>query len=196
MKWYYVIACDNIKKHPMVCGNDNLDEYGYSEVDFIIGKKITNWNNNIIFQAKTPKHDGDPDDALQNKQMLPIFSNNLIDELNKINITAIQYLPIKVLRPDNTIVHGFSIANLLDIVGAFNFDKSSFDRFDLDFPNKNVRGKIAGVTKYVLNSDMLGGKNIIRLKEYNRAMFVSDIIRNIFKINKFTGYSFKEVELY
>jgi hypothetical protein len=195
MKWYKAIACDNTKKKPMVCGFDNLNENGFEEDDFLIGKPIVNWKDNIIFQAKTEKHNGDPDDVLQNKQMLPIFSDKLICELKKMEIESIQYLPITVLRPDYSIINGYSIVNILDFIEAFDYEKSTYSRFDQNFPNPNVRGEIAGIVKFVLKHDKLCGKDIIRLREYNRAFFVSERIRKIFTVNKFTGYSFKEVEL-
>lgn len=58
-----------------------------------------------------------------------------------------------------------------------------------------MRGKIAGIVKYVLFKDRLRNLNIIRLADYKQAFFVSEKIKNIFEKNKFTGYSFKEVEL-
>lgn len=195
MKWYQPIECDNTVKNPLICDFDNLEQFGYNENSFKEGKLVDGWNDSMLLQAKKKKNDGKPDDALQNHLMLPIYSLNLITELNKAAISGIQYLPIKVLKSNNDCVDIFSIANILNIIEAFDEQKSDFNRFSEDFPNPNVRGKIAGVKKYVLQKEKLIGLDIIRLKEYKQRFFVSEKFQDIFEKGKFTGYSFKEVEL-
>lgn len=195
MKWYQPIECDNTVKNPLVCDFDNLEQFGYNVNNFKVGKLVDDWNDNTVLQAKKKKNDGKPDDALQNHLMLPIYSLNLITELNEAAITGIQYLPIKVLKSNNDHLDGFCIANILNFIEAFDEQKSDFNRFSEDFPNPNVRGKIAGVRKYVLRKKKLIGFDIIRLKEYKQRFFVSEKFKNIFEKGKFTGYSFIEVEL-
>jgi hypothetical protein len=195
MKWYQVFECDNTVKNPLVCEFDNLEDCSFSEWDFKKGKEIKNWNENIIFQAKKKKNDGDPDDALQSAAMIPIYSARLINALNAENITGIQFLKIKVLRPNNSLINGFCIANLTNFIKALDYEKSVYTRFRDDFPNPNVRGEISGITKYVLRKNNLKGFDIIRLKDYEQAFFVSEKFKEIFEKIKFTGYSFEEVEL-
>ncbi|MGE5661900.1 MAG: imm11 family protein [Ignavibacteriales bacterium] len=195
MKWYQPIECDNTVKNPLVCDFDNLEQFGYNGNNFKEGELVDWWNDSILLQAKKKKNDGKPDDALQNHLMLPIYSFNLITEINKAAISGIQYLPIKILKSNNECLDGFSIVNILNFIEAFNEQKSEFNRFSEDFPNPNVRGKIAGVKKYVLQKEKLIGFDIIRLKEYKQRFFVSEKFKDIFEKNKFTGYSFKEVEL-
>src|SRR5690606_37185951 len=132
---------------------------------------------------------------LQNHLMLPIFSLSLIAELNKAAIRGIQYLPIKVLKSNNESVNGFHIANILHSIEALDKQRSDYFLFREDFPNPSVRGKIAGITKYVLQKEKLLGFDIIRLKDYKQRFFVSERFKDVFEKNKFTGYSFKEVEL-
>ena len=195
MKWFQPIECDNAVNNPLVCEYDNFEDYGFDSWSFSTGKKIDNWNDNIIFQAKKKSNDGKPDDVLQNASMIPIFSNRLINELNNNNIGGIQFLPINVIRPNNEKIDGFAIANFLNFISAFNYNKSNFKRFRDDFPNPNVRGKIMNVIKFVLYKDKLNGMDIIRLTEYQLRFFVSENFKDIFEKNKFTGYSFCEVEL-
>jgi len=195
MKWFKPIPCDNTVKDPLVCDFDSFEEHGFNEEDFRSGQKIGHWNKNIFMQAKKKKNDGDPDDALQNYRMIPIYSERLIQELNKKDITGIQYLPIKIMRPNNICLSGFCIANFLNYVDAFDYERSVYDRFSNDFPNPNVRGEIAGILRYVLKEAKLKDMDVIRLKEYNQSFFVSERFKKIFEHNKFTGYSFKEVEL-
>lgn len=195
MIWFQPIECDKTVKRPLVCNHDNFDEYGFSEDDFKIGKNIENWNNDIFMKANEKRYDGNPDDALQNYMMIPIYSERLVMKLKEANVTGIQYLPIKVLRPNNDLIGVFYIANFLNHVEAFDYEKSLYNRFGSDFPNLNVRGQIAGVRKFVLKKERCQDSDIIRLKDYNLRFFVSEKIKTIFEENKFTGYSFREVEL-
>jgi hypothetical protein len=195
MKWYHPFECDNTVKHPFVCDYDNLEENGFSEWDFMAGKKIKNWKDTIIFQAKKKKNNGDPDDALQNHLMLPIYTSRFINTLNKAKISGIQYLPITLFRTNGDNLNGFCIANFLNFVEALDLKKSDYDRFSDDFVNPNVRGKISGIRKYVLLAEKVKGLDIVRIKDYDQAFFVSEKFKQLFEENNFTGYSFREVEL-
>ena len=53
----------------------------------------------------------------------------------------------------------------------------------------------AEIRIFVSKKKNLEGYDIIRLKEYKQSFFVSEKFKNIFQSNKFTGYSFREVEL-
>lgn len=195
MKWYQPIECDNTVKKPFVCDFSNLEENGYDEFCFKNGVSLSSWNEKLYLQARKKKNNGSPDDALQNYMMLPIYSERLINELNKLTMMGIQYLPIKILKSNDEYLKGFCIANILNFIEAFDEEKSIFNRFGEDFPNPNVRGQIAGVMKFVLKRKNLIGFDIIRLKEYELRFFVSENFKNLFEQNKFTGYSFKEIEL-
>ncbi len=195
MDWYQPIECDNTVKNPLVCDSDNFCENGFSESSFLQGKEIQSWNSNIFFQAKKKKNDGCPDDALQNHLMLPIYSSRLVARIMQANIAGIQYLPISILDSKGQKLDGFSLINFLFFIEAFDYDNSEFNRFSADFPNPNVRGKLAGVTKFVLKKERLVGLDVFRLRDYESRFFVSEKFKEIFETNKFTGYSFKKVEL-
>lgn len=195
MKWFQPIECDKTVKNPLVCDTDNLNDYGFDEHSFIKGKEIDNWNDSIFLRSSKKKYDGTPDDVVQNGSMIPVFSERLVDELNKEGICGVQYLPIRIFNSKNESYNGFYIANFINFIEAFNYEKSIFNRFSEDFPNPNVRGEIAGVMKFVLDKDRLEGLDVIRLKEYKRRFFVSEKFKMIFDKNKFSGYSFREVEL-
>ncbi len=192
MKWYQVVECDCTVKNPLICNFSNLEEFGFSGNNFMIGKKILDWKNGIFFKAE---RDGDPDDALQNHMMIPIFSPRLMEELDFNKIDGIQYLNIDILISAEKVVSGFVIANITNFVSAFNYNKSVYSIFEKNFPNQNVIGKISRVKKFVLDKDKLLGFDVIRLVDYKRRFFVSEKIKKIFKKNKFTGYSFVEIEL-
>jgi len=195
MKWYRPIPCDNTVKNPLVCSETNLITYQLKEEHFLSGEKIMNWNDDIFFKSDSKICDGTPDDAVQNSMMLPIYSNRLINEIFDAGINGIQFLPIKIQQSDGENIPGFSVANVLNVIDAFDFERSVFDRFEDDFPNPHVRGQIAGVLRFVLIEGKLDGHDIIRLKEYPLAFFVSEKFKRMFVANRFTGYSFSSVEL-
>lgn len=195
MRWFQPIECDNTVKNPIVCDYSNFEEHGFNEDDFIKGREILNWPDNIIMRSSQKKYDGTPDDVLQNAYMIPIFSKKLTDSLIEADIKGIQFLSLKVLNYEEEIEELFYIANFLNYTKAFDSTKSIYNRFSEDFPNPNVRGKIAGVVKFVLIKEKINEFDIIRLQEYNQRFFVSEKIVKLFEKNKFTGYSFKEIQL-
>ena len=195
MKWYEPIDCDNTVPDPFVCDTDNLEGSGLTRSDFLKGNLIEGWPDNISFQARKVPNDGTPDDALQNHLMLPVYSERLLHALQDERIQGLQFLPIRVKRPNGELIPGFSIVNIINSVSALDLDHSICHRFPLDFANPNVRGKIAGIQRTVLLGDRLTGLDIIRLKDFKQSFFVSERIKNLFEINRFTGYSFEEVEL-
>ena len=48
---------------------------------------------------------------------------------------------------------------------------------------------------HLLHKEKLKGMDIIRLKDYKQIFFVSEKFKEMFERNKFTGYSFEEVDL-
>lgn len=192
--WYKPIACDNTVKNPLICDYSNFEEFGFDEYDFKSGKEIANWPESIVFQATEKRYDGDPDDVLQNGFMIPIFSQRVKDSLENAGIKGIQYLPVTVKGERGNTFPGFYIANILHLVEAFDYENSKYSTFPDNFPNPNVRGKLAGVRKYILRSAEISDYDIFRLAEYNLTYFVSSQMKELFLDKKFSGYSFVQVD--
>ena len=113
MKWYQPIECDNTVKNPLVCDFSNLEQLGYNRSVLKQGVFINDWKESVYFKAKKKRNEGEPDDALQNYLMLPIYSSSLIIALDKNEIKGMQYLPIKVINFNGDCLKGFCIANIL-----------------------------------------------------------------------------------
>jgi hypothetical protein len=192
--WYLPIECDNTVKRPLVCDYSNFEEFGFNETDFKSGKEITDWPESIVFRATEVRYDGTPDDALQNSFMIPVFSQKLKEIMERGLVRRIQYLPVNVQGVYGNAFPGFYIANILSVIEAFDYGNSQYSIFPDDFPNPNVRGRIAGVRKFVLRSSELSGDEIFRLAEYKRRFFVNETVKNLFTDNKFSGYSFIQVD--
>lgn len=195
MNWYQPIECDNTVKKPLVCEIDNFEENGFNEWDFLKGEKQETWNAKIYFKTNEEENDGNPDDALQTAAMIPIYSKRLVEKLDEAGIEGIQYLPVTVLKYNGESAGEFYIANFLNFIEAFDYEKSKYSIYGNDYTVPEKRGKVSGAIKYVLKEESLEGFDIIRLKEFSLRFFVSEKFKKIFTKNKFTGYSFRKVEL-
>lgn len=191
--WYQPIECDNTVKKPLVCDYSNFNDFGYEEDDFKSGNIISNWPEEIFFKASQEKYDGTPDDVLQNAYMFPIFSQRVKDNLEILGVRGLQYLPVSIYGFNGNIYEKFYIANITNLVKAFDYENSVYNTFSDSFPNPNVRGKIAGVKKFVLKSAEISSCDIFRLAEYSQRFFVSYRIQKLFHDRKFSGYSFIEI---
>lgn len=195
MRWYWVVECDNTVADPLVTDSDNLEALGFDEWDFREGHRIDNWFTSLFVKAQEPENDGDPDDVLQTHLGIPIYSGRLRVALEQANINGIQYLPIKVLRPNGEQIKGFSIANILHLVPALDLDKSDYDVYPDDYFLPERRGLVSGVRKGVLKANELENHDIIRLKKYEVRIYISEKFKDVFEKNSFTGYSFHEVKV-
>lgn len=160
----------------------------------LTGQFIENWDENAWLQASDPDHEGEIDDVLQNHLRLPIFSHRLQHALTSAGIGGIQFLSVKVLRPDGEIIPGFAIANLLNIIPALNKDRTQFKVIK---PSYAEEERILLYSKVCLYKQALEGYDIIRLKESKYKIYASERLKDIFEGGEFTGATFnpKVVEL-
>ena len=193
------MQCSNTVSKPLVCEVDNFDKYdnfGFGfrvERYFYQTKWITDWPEDIFFCVNKEMNNGEPDDALQTARPIPIFSQRLVDQLLAKDFRGFQFLPITVLDLNRNKVGTFYIANCLNCQDAFDYEKSNYSRFAMDFPNDEARGKIICQTVVLRKSGLIDNQQPFRLKEYPHPLFVPDTFVRIFKSNKFTGYSFLSV---
>lgn len=199
MKWFRAMQCSNTVSKPLVCEVDNFDKYdnfGFGfrvERYFYQTKWITAWPEDIFFTTNKEMNNGEPDDALQTARPIPIFSQRLVDQLLAKDFRGFQFLPITVLDLNRNKVGTFYIANCLNCQDAFDYEKSNYSRFPMDFPNEEARGKIICQTVVLRKSGLIDNQQPFRLKEYPHPLFVPDKFVRIFKENHFTGYSFLAV---
>lgn len=193
------MQCSNTVSKPLVCEVDNFDKYdnfGFGfrvERYFYQTKWITDWPEDIFFTTNKEMNNGEPDDALQTARPIPIFSQRLVDQLLAKDFRGFQFLPITVLDLNRNKVGTFYIANCLNCQDAFDYEKSNYSRFPMDFPNEEARGKIICQTVVLRKSGLIDNQQPFRLKEYPYPLFVPDTFVRIFKENHFTGYSFLAV---
>lgn len=191
MNYYNPVPCDNTVKKPYVANSEFLSNY--DEWNFVRGDEFSHWEGAIWVKAKTTELDGEPDDVLQTRLFLPIYSSRLQKALKDAGIKGIQFLPIKVFKSDGSEIKGYAIANVLNLLPALDEDKSKFTLFGNVRPDKP--NDIMSIEKMVIHKSVVEKHDIFRLRSYPLALLVSDKFKKIFEDNKFTGYSFPRVEL-
>jgi hypothetical protein len=163
--------------------------------NFDEGKRIDNWQGIAWIRSISSDEDAPPDDGLVNHLALLIVSSRMRRTVEGAGITGVQYLPIRVLKSDGTEYPDYSIANILNFPSALDFDESDFSVVPEDYFAQEDRGKISSVRKVVLRESVLQGFDIVRLKDFPEAVFVSHKFHDIYVNNKLTGYSFSRVNI-
>ncbi len=192
MNWYWVVSCDNTVENPLVVDSADL---GVDPERLDIGEPLERWSELAWLRAKKLENDGLPDDVVQNHLGLPVFSSRLRAALEKAVVRGIQYLPIRLFRPNGQEIIGFSIANVIERRRALDRCRSDYDVFPDDYFLSDRRGNVRGIRTAALNTEALAGCDILRLDEFPSSVYVSERFRKAFDVGGHTGYSFREVSL-
>jgi hypothetical protein len=194
MNWYWLITGYERDDRPFyVSSEGDLD--GHEWWNFDEGNPIRDWKSLAWVKSTSARKDGPPDDGLANHFALLIFSARMRLALEKGEIKGIQYLPICVLKSDNSEYPGYSIANILDSPSALDREKSDFSVFPQDYFALEDRGRISRVRKAVLKAEALRDMHIVRLKDFPEGVYVSQHFVDIYNEHGLSGYSFSLIQL-
>jgi hypothetical protein len=194
MNWYDLIQGYESDDQPFYVSRKG-DLEGCKWWHFSEGKTVQNWKSRAWIKSTSAAEDAPPNDGLVNHFGLLIFSSRMRIALETSGVSGIQYLPIRVMTSDGTDYPGYSIANILNEPSALDLQKSDFSVFPQDYFALEDRGRISGIRRAVLKGSALRDFHIVRLKEFHEAVYVSQSFVDIYNRNKFTGYSFNEVQL-
>jgi hypothetical protein len=185
LNWYSIITRNKSVKNPFAADTLSIGSLD-PLLDLESGRQINDWSEDYFVAARRPANDGTPDDCLLNDWGIPIFSNRLKSTLLAAGIEGIQYLPIRVLRPDQSEIQGFQVANITRVVPALDYNRSEF------YGKRPQIGSHVGtnVRRYVLRADVLQGAHIFRLAEANTYIFVSDFFVQNYNKGRFTPWGF------
>ncbi|MGG3844724.1 imm11 family protein [Aeribacillus composti] len=165
-----------------------IDTKGFEQYELSEGKYIHNWNSEITFYFD-PKEGERLTDYLANNLGWFIVSERFKAILEKVD-DGIQYLPINVvIKGENKILKGFSVANILNVVDALNLENSDYSVFELDGES------IYSIKKYALCKEAIQSKHIIKLKGDEIPIFISEELRELIEKNNITGCDFLEVKV-
>jgi hypothetical protein len=192
MKWYdLLLGCENDEPPYYISSRGDLD--GFKRWHFDKGTPIEDWKSRGWIQSTSADKDGPPDDGLANHFGLLIFSSKMQVALENEGVAGIQYLPIRVLKSDNSEYLGYSIANILNFPSGLDWKRSDFSVFTDEDGEGDKIGQISSLRKAVLDEHAVGKFHIIRLREFPPAVYVSQVFAEIFTKHKLSGYSFTEV---
>jgi hypothetical protein len=192
VKWYWIITCDNTVANPLVTDSDNFEGL---ERELFLGRRLDIVPRPLHLQTTKADLDGDPDDALQNHLALPVVSERLHAAMVGEGIKNVQYLPVKVLSSNGTLVGTFSLLNVLDVKDALNRAESDYDVYPEDYFLSRRRGMIRALRKPVLRRDALGSSDLIRLLGYPYQLYASQNFKQLFEDGRFTGWSLREIKV-
>ncbi|MCL2082681.1 MAG: hypothetical protein FWH04_05550 [Oscillospiraceae bacterium] len=187
MKYYEMFAdSENADNYMRCLGHNtyNVDDYATSS-----GEIITGWNIEITFICDNS------DERLHRDYLTSDFGWYIVSKrfrgvVEDLARDSIQYLPIKLIRSDiNQIDDTYMVANVIDIVDAFDLKKSK---------HKTIRAygeKIHMVEDYALREKSLEGHHIFKLKGETIPTFVSEKFKDTLQQNNIMGFAFLEVKL-
>jgi protease II len=166
------------------------DLCGLDRYDVERGSFFEQWNDNIAF-VFDPDEGNITTDYLGNDLHWLIVSSKVKEMLEGMNVSGVQYLSITIFNKETgNELEGYYIANIYNLIEAFDFKNSTYDYFEVD-----ENEKMLSVTRHVLLQEKISGIHVFRLKEDHLPIFVSEFVRDAIVFNKLTGFDFLEVRV-
>ncbi|MBX9973974.1 Imm43 family immunity protein [Cytobacillus firmus] len=129
-------------------------------------------------------------DYIHNNLSWFVVSSQFQRILNEIDKDGVQFLPINILNEkNNNLTQGYSVANVINVVDAINYENSAYTVFELE------EEKIYDITKYALDENDINGKHIFKLNGDEIPIFVSELVKDLIEKNNITGCDFLEVQV-
>ena len=185
---YYILSYDyeNDDEYIIITADNTAEKYNY---DMLKGEKIENWDENVMFEYSNDDGHIFTDYLASNNRWL-VVSEKFRSLMGRIESDSIQYLDIKIRNSEtNKINDTYKVANVITILDALDLENSKYDLFELDYE------KVLSVEKYALRKNMIGNKNIFKLKDDTIPIFVSEKFKNIVEENSLIGFQFLEVKV-
>jgi hypothetical protein len=189
-RWYWPVT-DNCVQTPLRANAADLR--GHDLWDFTNGRPLAAWDGSAWYRSGSSAHDGEPDDVLIEHLGIPVYSERLRITLSEAGISGIQHLPVRLFRSDGAEIHGYAIANILNLVPALDLMTSDYTVFGDDRPDR--KGQVRALRRPVLKASLVAGLDVFRLEEYELFVCVSELFKTVFELGHFTGYSFRQLEI-
>ncbi|WP_397538213.1 imm11 family protein [Rummeliibacillus pycnus] len=184
---YFKLLKDYSNEREIFCLCENT--FGWEQYELSEGKQISNWDEKITFYYNPIEGNLAPD-YIHNNLSWFIVSPLFETILNEIDNGGVQFLPINIINKENdSSIPGYSIANVVNVIEAINYENSTYSVFELD------DDKFYDFTKYALNENEIKGKHIFKLKGDEIPIFVSELVKELIEKNNITGCDFLEVEV-
>jgi hypothetical protein len=172
----------------VVCTSDEM--YGIDRYGIEQGRYYDKWDDRFTFSFD-PEQGERWTDYLSTDLGWFVISTKFKETLDRIGITNIQYIPIRIKNViDDSMVEGYSVANICSLIDALDLEHSDYSEFELD-----ENEKVLSVRKYALKQNAIKELQIFRVEKSQMAIFVSEKVKEEVERNNITGCDFLEVKV-
>ncbi|MHB8065992.1 MAG: imm11 family protein [Ruminiclostridium sp.] len=165
--------------------------YGVSKYDLEEGHYCNNWDERITLYYDPNKGERTTDFLASTFGGL-VISSKFKAILENLKVGGIQYIPINIQADtDGKKLEGYYIANILNLVDALDLEHSEYKEFSA----AGGKVKMLSVMVFALKRNQIENIHVLRLKNQNMPMFISEKVKLAIESNNLTGFSFHEVEV-
>lgn len=188
MKYYKLMFDYENSAGNAVCTSDDLS--GIDRYAFEQGNYYENWGEPFTFFFD-PEQGARWTDYLSTDLGWFVISEKFKMLLEEIDTPNIQYIPVHIQNVhENSLIEGYSIANITSLLDALDLDHSDYSEFELD-----ENEKVLSVRKYALKEKAINGSPIFRVAGSPLAIFVSERVKDEIERTAISGCSFLEVKV-
>jgi len=163
----------------------DVDLNGVSDIPMIGGNEYKEWGNVTFYTSGDYFHD-----YLNNVKNWLIFSPRLQELFQKMEITGIQWLPVKIYRKENNEeIKGYQVCNVTNVISALDAEHSKWIDSP-DYPGERM------LTIPAFKASAIEGYDIFHLQEFHPPVYVTGRLRNAIKKANLTGFAFDPRRVY
>lgn len=119
-----------------------------------------------------------------------LISEKIVNILRKLDVQGIEYYDSIIIRPDSSIISGFSTINIINVLDCLNRELSDYEI------KKYGPAEVFEFNKICLSRNKIPENiKLFHLKEQKSLTFVHESLKNIFEREGISGISFKPVEV-
>lgn len=120
-----------------------------------------------------------------------LISDKIANILRKLNVEGVEYYNSIIVRPDNSIISGFSTINIINVLDCLNRELSEYEI------KKYGPAEVYEFNKIRLyQSKIPDNIKLFHLKEQKSLTFVHESLKTVLESEGVSGISFKPVEVF
>lgn len=193
--WYLYIPAEGGDAWKTTFRSTRHDFFGVNLLDFFSGESMPNWDNRSWLGADKAEFDGTPFDALCDHLGIPVISERMSTSLleHVLKPGEVEFLPVRLIRPNNREILGYRIMNILHSVPALDLERSKFVSYNPAYIDPATNRPHVAVGRPAIRGDLLKSRSIVRIPDVQMSIFVSQCFVDVYRQNRFTGCTFTKV---